>query len=132
MTVYNDCEFLEEAIRSILSQTYKNLQLMIINDGSTEKQVARLIKSIDDSRIIYKELSKNEGLAFSLNYGIEQILQMPDVKYIARMDADDISLPFRIESQVNYLEVNESVDILGGAAFVFGEKKEQKIVCYPS
>lgn len=71
MTVFNDGEFLEEAIKSILTQTYKNIQLLLVNDGSTEKQISRIIKSIDDPRIIYKELVKNEGLAFSLNYGIE-------------------------------------------------------------
>jgi glycosyltransferase involved in cell wall biosynthesis len=56
------------------------------------------VKAFDDPRIIYKELPKNEGLSYSLNYGIEQVKQMGEVKYIARMDSDDVSLPWRIET----------------------------------
>lgn len=109
MSVYNGAEFLAEAIESILNQTYTNFEFIIINDGSTDKSL-EIIKSymINDYRIIIIN-RKNRGLPYSLNEGIRK----SQGKYIARMDADDISLPNRFESQIKFMEQNPDIGICG-------------------
>ncbi len=71
------------------------------------------------------------GLAEALNLGFQMALDMPDVKYIARMDADDISLPYRISTQLLYLDLHPTIDLLGSSVFLFGERKDQKVIHYP-
>lgn len=107
LPVYNGAEYLHEAIDSILSQTFKDFEFIIINDGSTddsEKIIASYEK--DDSRIRFIS-RENKGLIYSLNEGIK----LSKGKYIARMDADDVSLPMRFEKQVAVLE--NGADICG-------------------
>lgn len=99
MSVYNGELFLKEAIDSILSQTYKKFEFIIIDDGSTDGSL-NIINEYSDERIKILVNPKNEGLIFSLNKGIELALGT----YIVRMDADDISLPQRIEEQVSFSE----------------------------
>ncbi len=103
MGVYNqwDEKVLREAVNSILRQSYENLEFIIWDDGST-KEAAAIVQSLEDldSRIVVMRREENKGLAFSLN---ECILHAKG-KYIARMDADDISLRTRLEKQVDFLE----------------------------
>ncbi|WP_152184252.1 glycosyltransferase family 2 protein [Sulfurimonas indica] len=108
MPVYNAEKYLDEAIQSILNQTYKNFEFIIINDGSTDKSL-KIIESYakEDSRIILVS-RENRGLVYSLNEGIEKAKG----KYIARMDADDISLSHRFEEQIVLMESNK-LDICG-------------------
>ena len=132
MPVYNEYEFLEEAIKSILNQTFNDFILIIINDGSTEPKVAQILKQFEkETNIIVKHLESNKGLGMALNYGIELALELPDIKYIARMDSDDISLPLRLEYQYNYMELNPDLDVIGSGVQVFGDRKEQKLINYP-
>jgi len=92
MAVYNAEKYLDEAIQSILIQTYEKFEFIIINDGSSDKSLEILEKyAIQDSRIVMIN-RKNKGLVYSLNEGILKAKG----KYIARMDADDISDPFRL------------------------------------
>ncbi len=109
MPVYNPEEdYLREAIESIQNQTYSDFEFIIINDGSTNN-TKQVILSYDDSRIKYFENEENLGLIKTLNRG----LGLAAGQYIARMDADDISLPERFAKQVDYLDKNEDIDVLG-------------------
>ena len=116
LPVYNAEKYIVEAIKSILNQTYKNFELLVINDGSTDT-THQLISEIKDKRISIIENEKNLGLIATLNKGIS----IAKGELIARMDADDISLPNRFESQVNFLIENKSVDILGCSYEMFGD-----------
>lgn len=108
MPVYNAAPFLNQAIDSILSQTFENFDLLIINDGSTDKSV-EIIESYSDNRIRIIHNRENMGLIASLNLGMEQI----KTKYIARADADDVCLPARLENQVGYMDAHPNVGICG-------------------
>ncbi|MEJ2526806.1 MAG: glycosyltransferase family 2 protein [Sulfurovaceae bacterium] len=109
LPVYNGALYLDEAIKSILSQTYSNFEFIIINDGSTDNslEIINRYTPIDDRmKVISRE---NRGLITSLNEGIEK----SEGTYIARIDQDDVSLPGRLEIQLNYMLKNH-LDICGG------------------
>lgn len=111
MPVYNGEQYLKEAIESVLNQTYRDFELIIINDGSTDRS-ADIIEhyASKDSRIVYVN-QENRGLAKTLNVG----LILANGRYIARMDADDICLPNRFEEQIKYLQLHPAVKLLGTA-----------------
>lgn len=109
MPVYNGERFIKEAIESILSQTFSDFEFIIINDGSIDATKG-IIFSYQDKRISYIENRTNIGLTKSLNLG----LKMASGRYIARMDADDISLLDRFEIQFNFLETNKDIALVGG------------------
>jgi glycosyltransferase involved in cell wall biosynthesis len=119
MPVYNGERYLREAIESILNQTYKNFEFIILNDGSNDK-TEEIILSYDDPRIVYIKNSKNLRIVKTLNKGIS----LAKGVYIARMDADDISLPTRFEKQIQHLEKHHEVDICGTAIKHIGCKNE--------
>jgi len=99
MAVYNEEKYLRESVQSILGQTFPNFEFIIINDGSTDRSaeiIDRFAKTDKRIRIVHQD---NKGLASSLNVG----LQMVRGRFIARMDADDISLPKRLEVQSNVM-----------------------------
>lgn len=108
LPVYNCEKYIFEAVESILTQTYTNFELLIIDDCSTDTTL-QICKSFKDDRIIIIEKEKNSGYTNSLNYGFS----IAKGKYIARMDGDDISLPMRFEKQVAFMEVNEDVVVCG-------------------
>ena len=108
MPVYNGEMYISEAVQSILNQTYTNFELLIINDGSTD-QTEEIINGFNDSRIRYIKNPHNLKLIATLNKG----LAMATGKYIARMDADDISLPNRLQRQYDFMEANPDVAICG-------------------
>lgn len=108
MPVYNSEKFLNEAITSILNQTYPFFELIIVNDGSTDNS-AKIISSYKDSRIKVIKNAINKGLTKSLNRGFSAA----NGKYIARMDADDWSHPKRLEKQVTFMENNPDYGIVG-------------------
>lgn len=121
MGVYNckDIDALYRSVKSIIEQTYKNWEFIICDDGSTDntlttlKDIANLDKRI---KIIgYKE---NKGLANALNY----CLTFSQGKYIARMDADDISHQDRFEKQINFLEQHREFAFVGSTANIFNKK----------
>ncbi len=112
MSTYNRAEpALPSAIESVLNQTYENFEFIIIDDGSTDN-TEDIIKKYArrDSRIRFFKNRKNKGLIFSLNRGLDAARG----KYIARMDDDDASLPWRFERQLEALENNPDIIILGG------------------
>jgi glycosyltransferase involved in cell wall biosynthesis len=119
MPVYNGEIYLREAIDSILTQTYKDFEFLIINDGSTDNS-ENIIASYNDSRIRYVKNECNLKLITTLNKGIE----LAKGKYIVRMDADDISAPTRIEKQVIFMEKNPEIGLCGSWFTSFGEVAE--------
>lgn len=109
MAVYNTEEsFLRAAIESILDQTYENLEFIIVNDGSDAK-TTQVLQSYRDKRIVIINNIENQGLTKSLNIA----LKYAHGKYIARMDADDISYKERIEQQYHFMEKNKTVSAVG-------------------
>lgn len=109
LPVYNAQKYLSKAIESIVDQSYQEIELIIINDGSTDDSLDIIKKYLElDSRI--KLITrKNKGLVYSLNEGVKK----SKGAYIARMDADDISLKDRIKKQVNILDSKPDIDIVG-------------------
>ena len=121
MPVYNGAKYLKEAIESILSQSYTNFEFIIINDGSTDHS-EEIILSFDDSRIVYVKNPENYRLIKTLNLGFS----LAKGRYIARMDADDISHPYRLQKQVQFLELNKDYGLIGsGVNLLNGEYKSQ-------
>lgn len=118
MPVYNTKEeYLRDAIESILNQTYKNFEFIIINDGSTNN-AEEVILSYKDTRIKYYK-QKNQGLSETLNKGFD----LAKGEYIARMDSDDISLPERLEKQVCFMDNSPNIGICGSWAKFFPSEK---------
>lgn len=119
MSVHNGLPYLRDAVKSILNQTYTNLEFIIVDDGSTDDSW-RYLTSLKDQRIRLIRNKKNLGLAASLNKAIK----VAQGEYIARMDADDISLPTRLEEQINFLKNNPSIDLCGTFAKLIDEKNK--------
>lgn len=110
MSTYNREEFLPRAIDSVLNQTEKDFEFIIVNDGSTDKTSAILNEyALKDRRIVVLDNEQNKGLVFSLNRGLDAARG----KYIARMDDDDISLPTRFEKQWNFMENQPELTVTG-------------------
>ena len=116
--VYNAGPYLRKAVQSILDQSYKDFEFIIINDGSTDGSWQAL-QEYQDLRIrLYDQ--ENQGLVTTLNRGIS----LSRGKYIARMDQDDYSEPKRLEKQVNFLEQHKDIGVLGTTAYIMNEKGE--------
>ncbi|MDD3150026.1 MAG: glycosyltransferase [Candidatus Gastranaerophilales bacterium] len=118
VTTYNRAEYLEECISSIINQTYKNIEILIIDDGSTDN-TSDVVKKYFDSRIkyIYQE---NSGQNSAKNKG----LLASNGQYITILDSDDMILPDKIEKQVEILESNEDVGLVYCGSFIINEKNE--------
>lgn len=107
---YNASKYVEKAVRSIMEQTYNNLEILVANDCSTDNTLEILEKlSSEDSRIKIINNEQNLKIVKTLN----KLISIASGKYIARMDADDISLPDRIEKQVLFLEENYEYALCG-------------------
>lgn len=117
MSLYNTPEYqLRKSIESILAQTYKNFEFIIINDGTKDEGV-KVIESYKDERIKIIHNEKNIGLEKSLNKGINYA----NSDYIVRMDTDDISYPNRFEKQLTFLLTNPEYDIVASKADFFDD-----------
>lgn len=132
MGIYNCETTLEEAVRSIQNQTYDNWELIICDDGSSDKSLS-IAKEMEknDSRIIVIANKHNEGLNYTLNH----CLAKASGDYIARMDGDDISLPDRFKKEVCFLEENPAYAIVSTPMIFFdgnGEWGRGKAIKYPT
>jgi glycosyltransferase involved in cell wall biosynthesis len=116
LPVYNGGAYLMTAILSVIRQTYRNWELLLLDDGSTDHAVDQ-IDSLNDSRIKVFRDGINKGLATRLNEGVA----LASGEYIARMDADDIAFPERFARQINFLNTHPDVDLLGCRILVFRE-----------
>jgi glycosyltransferase involved in cell wall biosynthesis len=114
LSSYNGGEGLILATNSIVEQDYKDWELILLDDGSTDGSIEK-IRKISDSRIRIISDGMNKGLASRLNEGIE----LSCGEYVARMDADDICLPARLKLQVDYLDNNKNVDLVGSQIVAF-------------
>ena len=115
LPVYNAGKFLSASIESILNQTHRNFELIILNDGSTDES-EQIVKSFNDPRIRYFE-HPNMGLANTLNKGIA----LSAGEFIARQDNDDISYPDRLKLQLDFLKNNPQFAIVGSHARIVNE-----------
>lgn len=123
MPVYNGGIFLKPAIESILKQTHQNLELIIIDDGSKDKSVD-VVREFKDPRIIFLQNQQNLGLAGNRN----KALRLAKGEFIAIMDDDDISLPLRLEKQLQAFLADPQLSLCGTWAGVINEQGE--IVLY--
>jgi glycosyltransferase involved in cell wall biosynthesis len=117
MAVYNGAAYLRQAVNSILGQTYRDFEFLIVNDGSTDDSHA-ILASYDDPRIRILDNPVNVGLTRSLNRGLAESRG----GLIARQDADDISHPHRIRRQTAFLDAHPQVVLVGGQARYIDEQ----------
>ena len=124
LPVYNGEKFLKKSIDSILSQTFKNFELIIIDDGSTDGS-SGIIDSFDDYRISHIE-QQNQGLGATLN----SMINFSRASLIARQDQDDISVSERLEKQVNELKEDASLVLVGSWARIIDENGNYTGQCH--
>ncbi len=116
---FNAEKYLLDAVKSVLSQSYQNWELILIDDGSTDKSL-EIACSIKDQRIKVISDGKNLRLPARLN----QIIDLANGQYIARMDADDLCSPIRLEKQVSFLETYPDIDLVGTGIIYLSDKDE--------
>lgn len=113
MPAYNCGKYIKSAIDSILNQTFKEFEFIIIDDGSTDN-TEEIVSSLKDSRIKYRK-TENKGTSAALNYGVS----LCKSDWIARIDADDVNTHNRLEKQVNFIEANPECDIISSWSIYF-------------
>lgn len=113
---YNHEKYVAEAIQSVLDQTYQDFEIVITNDGSTDR-TGEIIRQFTDPRIRLFTFEKNQGASAAMNNCIQQARG----EYIAVLNSDDIFLPDKLEKQVNFLEKNPSVGAVFGYAAIVDE-----------
>jgi glycosyltransferase involved in cell wall biosynthesis len=121
MCVYNGETFLKEAVESVLGQTYASFEFIVVNDGSTDRS-AEILASFDDPRIKRIDNSSNLGLIRSLNIGLD----LAKGDFIARMDADDICAPDRLQKQLSFLKDNPEIGLCGSWLKIVDEETSYK------
>ena len=120
MPCYNEQDNIEKSIQSILNQTFKDFELIVVDDCSTDHS-RDIIKTIAkcDNRVVYLRNTSNSGVAKTLNNG----LRIARGEYIARMDADDLCEPTRFQKQIEYLKSHPKCIVCGSFADVFDGTK---------
>lgn len=121
MTVYNGERFIRDTIDSILNQTYSNFELVIVDDGSTDKTVD-IINQYTDKRIKFIPLLENIGVGGAIAEGLKHV----SGKYIAKVDADDIYMSNRFELQLEYLEKNPDIYLVDSLVEFFPDSESVK------
>ncbi|MEJ2704778.1 MAG: glycosyltransferase family 2 protein, partial [Sedimentisphaerales bacterium] len=112
MPVYNTVLFLEEAVESILTQSFEDYEFVIVDDGSndgSEKILAAFARK--DARVRIIRNDKNMGIVYSLNRGLRECCG----KYIVRMDSDDVALPNRLSKQIELMEAHPNITVLSAS-----------------
>jgi len=108
MSVHNGEPYLRESVESVLNQTFPDFEFIVIDDASTDGTGA-ILDDFDDPRLVRLSNAGNLGLTRSLNCG----LKIAKGEFVARQDADDVSLPLRLAKQVRYLESHPDVGVVG-------------------
>lgn len=117
MSCYERYDYLVEAVKTVLMQSYANFELIVVLEKSkAQRQIEKVLKGINDPRIVIINNKEKLGFAASLNVGIEAAKG----DYIARMDDDDLTTPCRFAKQVKYMEEHPKVGVVGGNMEVFG------------
>lgn len=119
MAVYNAGKYLDEAVQSILNQTFSDFEFIIINDCSNDESTNYLAQ-LSDHRVKLIHNEKNIGLTCSLNVGLKHVTS----EYVARMDADDVATPRRLEKQVQFLDENPDYVLVGSSYRLINENSE--------
>jgi glycosyltransferase involved in cell wall biosynthesis len=109
MPIYNCAEYLSEALRSVLNQSFTDFEIIIIDDGSADEP-EKIVRSFNDARIRWYQCD-HAGLVHQLNFGLQQA----SGEFIARMDGDDVMIHHRLEVQIKFLRSNPSVGVLGSS-----------------
>ncbi len=115
MPAYNAAPFVRQSIQSILDQSFRDFELLVIDDGSSDG-TPDIVSSFRDSRIRFVRHAENKGLVATLNEG----LSFSSSPLIARMDADDVALPCRLALQIDFLGTRDDLDAVGSAASIMG------------
>jgi glycosyltransferase involved in cell wall biosynthesis len=125
MTVYNGEQFLEESVTSVLESEFKDFEFVIVDDGSTDK-TSEILKHFGrlDSRIRILSNTHNLGIVNSKNLGLNHCVG----KYIAMMDADDISMPNRFSEQIIFMDMNPTVSISGTSILLFDSYSNKRVL----
>jgi len=126
MSVYNAERFIAEAVESVLKQTFRDFELLIFEDTSTDSTL-EILRSFTDPRIRLIKNSENHGLTKNLTQGMD----MTRGEFVARMDADDICMPHRLEMQVAYLDAHPEISALGSAVTFFDESGKEFVAHQP-
>lgn len=131
MATFNCEATVRDAVASIVDQTYSNWELVICDDGSTDNTYAilnDLVSELGKDRLILLRNSANRKLAYSLN----RCLEVATGELIARMDADDLSMPERIATQVRYLQDHPGIDVVGTSMRRFNEHGPADVLSAPA
>lgn len=126
-------EWLRSSIDSLLNQTYKDIRIYLGVDGTVNGKLAECLENYKiNTSISVIPFSENRGLAAVLN-DLIKLCKRDGIEYLARMDADDISLPERFEKQISFLKENQDVDVVGGFVININERSQKvgKVVAYP-
>lgn len=113
-------KFLREMIESILNQTFNDFEFILLNDSPSNKEIKDIVLSYNDNRIIYVENEENLGISKSRN----KLLELAKGEYIAIFDHDDISMPKRLEKQVEFLDKNPKVGVVGSNIIKYSNNKK--------
>ncbi|MEO8398860.1 MAG: glycosyltransferase [Ignavibacteriaceae bacterium] len=125
MSTYNDSTFVSYSVKSILNQTFKDFEFLIIDDGSSDN-TDEILSKFNDSRIVYKKIS-HTGLAGALNFG----LQNSTGDWIARIDADDLNDSNRLKTQLDFHNTNPQYDVIGSWSAYFNLKNQIQFILRP-
>lgn len=121
LPVYNGAHTLDAAIDSLLSQTEQSLQLVIVDDGSTDRSATLIRKWAAKDERVYPVFARHKGIVAALNTGLSKAT----APYIARMDADDISMPQRLQKQADFLDANPDFGLVSCLIKHLGNKETQ-------
>ncbi|GEM_PF-1304543 len=125
LPVYNAGEYLNQAVDSVLGQSFTDFTLILADDGSTDAETLRILNGYEqNSQVRMLRNKTNKGLAATLNVALETALADPACKYVARMDADDICHPDRLARQVAYMDTHRDIGISGTAYVQFEDGRE--------
>lgn len=116
MPVFNAEKYILKAVQSILSQTEKDFELILIDDCGTDKSV-EIVSKLEDSRIRILKNNENRGIAWCRNRGIREAKG----EYIALMDDDDLAPSYRLKIEKDFLDINSNVDVVGGNMIIIDE-----------
>lgn len=120
---YNAARYIKEAVDSALAQTYQNIEILVIDDGSTD-EIKKVLESYIAAGKINYHYQQNKGLSAARNIGIK----MAKGEYIALLDADDIFLPNKIEEQIKFLEENLDCDVCYCDLYHFWDEEPEKLL----
>lgn len=127
LSVYNGQDYLQEAIDTVLNQTFADFELIVVDDGSSDES-ASIVESCRDDRIRLVKNASNRGLVYSLNKGIE----LSRGRYLARMDADDLCVTTRFEKQFHFMEKHPEVGVCGAWFELFEDgSAHRRIIRFP-